>query len=442
MSSSIDPEGRASLTDTCERLARGTLTSAALVQASLDRIAQVDGDIRAWVHVADADALRERARQSDARRAAGAARSVLEGVPVSIKDSQHVVGMPTAFGSVAAAPVWPDQPSPLVAMLEAAGAIPLGKTALPEFSWKATTESPLTGVTRNPHYPRYSPGGSSGGAAASIAQGACLLATGTDAAGSVRIPAAFTGTAGFKPSDTLALSTTAVEGFRRIGHWGLHAGSVADLRLAWRALHDLAQAPDTVRWATIDPATRMGAGARRFLDRSVARLTGRIGPPSELARPDWATAGAAIHDLYLRGCHESFERIDPARRSLVDPGLQAFAARGAQVDDERLARAIARQGEVRAALDALLEDVDLLVLPTVAFEPPLGGDESPAEAQAADWLDWAHCTALTNLTGHPSLSLPGESDGVPFGLQLVGRRGADAGLLALGERIEESVSLR
>jgi aspartyl-tRNA(Asn)/glutamyl-tRNA(Gln) amidotransferase subunit A len=439
VSSSIDRTGRMGLAGTCDRLARGTLTSAALVGDGLRRIAQVDGDVRAWVHVGDRDALLERARASDARRAAGRALSALDGVPVSIKDSQHVVGMPTAFGSAAAPSVRPDQPSPLVALLEAAGAIPLGKTALPEFSWKATTESPLTGVTRNPRYPAFSPGGSSGGAAASIAQGACALATGTDAAGSVRIPAAFTGTAGFKPSAGVALATAAVEGFRRIGHWGLHAASATDLRVAWDALFGAADAPAAPRWATVDPGPRIGAGARRFLDRSIARLTARLGAPSADVLPDWSVVDGAIHDLYLRGCHETFERIGPDRRALVDPGLRAFAARGARVDAGRLAAAIAAQARVRASLDAALASVDVLVLPTVAFEPPLSGDESPAEAHAADWLDWAQCTALTNLGGHPSLSLPGELDGVPYGLQLVGRHGEDAVLLALGARLEETL---
>ena len=432
--------GQAPLACTCARLARGETTAAALVEVSLRRIAEVDGDSRAWVHVADAAALAARAAESDARREAGSPRSPLEGLPFSVKDSQHVSGMPTAFGSDAALPVQPDQSSPIVARLEAAGAIPIGKTALPEFSWKATTESPLTGVTRNPRYPRFSPGGSSGGAAVSIAQGACLLATGTDAAGSVRIPAAFTGTAGFKPSDTVALATAAVEGFKRIGHWGLHAASAADLRFAWSALYGSAAAPDRIRWATIGEATRLGVAARRQYAGAVTRMTDLLGRPSAVAVPDWAAAAAAIRVLYTRGCFETVERIDPARRNLIDPGLLAFAALGARADDIRIAEALAAQRALRDALDALLESADVLVLPTVAFEPPLAGEESPREAGASDWLDWAHCTYLTNLTGHPSVSLPGELDGVPFGLQLIGRRDEDAVLLALGERIEAELA--
>ena len=427
----------ASLADTCADLASGRRTSVELVSEALRRIAAVDGGHRAWVHVADADALAARAAASDARRAAGDARSPLEGLPFSVKDSQHVVGMPTAFGSAAADPTHPGQASPLVARLEAAGAIPLGKTALPEFSWKATTESPLTGITRNPRHPRFSPGGSSGGAAASIAQGACLLATGTDAAGSVRIPAAFTGTAGFKPSDSVALATAAVEGFRRIGHWGLHARTAADLRAAWAALFGRAEAPARPRWATIDTSvTPLGRTAGRFHDRAAASLAALLGPPTAAVRPDWAVARSAIHALYKRGCFETVERIDAARRGRIDPGLARFAAQGAAVDDARLGEAIAAQRMLRDALDAVFDDADLVALPTVAFEPPLAGEECPEEAGTADWLDWAHCTYLTNLTGHPSLSLAGELDGVPFGLQLIGRREGDVALLALGEALE------
>lgn len=425
-----------SMDDTRAQLASGQVSSAMLVDRGLQRIKETDDELRAWVHVADPSRLALQAAASDDRRRAGQARSALDGFPFSVKDSQHVGGLPTAFGSNAALPVIAEQSSPLIARLEAAGAIALGKTSLPEFSWKATTESPRTGITRNPRYPRFSPGGSSGGAAVSIAQGACLLATGTDAAGSVRIPAAFTGTAGFKPSDSIALATTAVEGFKRIGHWGLHANTVADVRVAWSALYGTGTPPHRLRWATIDDSTRLGVRARQFHYENEARMVELFGQASAIARPDWQAAASAIHDLYLRGCYETFERIDPLRRDLIDPGLVAFAKRGALVDSERLARAIDVQEAVRSKLDALFDSVDILILPTIAFDPPLIGDECPEEADAIDWLDWAHCTYLTNLSGHPSVSLPGELDGVPFGLQIIGPRGADAELLAIGAQIE------
>ena len=422
------------------RRAAGQLSVLALVEHGLERIRTLDGEHGAWVHVADRDALRQWAADSDARWRSGSPLSVLDGLPFSVKDSQHVVGMPTAFGSLAATPVFPTQSSPVVERLLAAGAIALGKTALPEFSWKATTESPRSGITRNPRYPHYSPGGSSGGAAVSIAQGACLLATGTDAAGSVRIPAAFTGTVGFKPSDSIALSTGAVEGFKRIGHWGLHTRTVTDLAVVWNVLYDSAAAPERLRWASIDASTRIGSRAKSFYDACVARMVKRFGPPAAVFRPDWTSARQAIHSLYLRGCFETIARIDSSSIDLVDPGLADFAARGARVDADRLAQATHVQGMLRSMLDQVLESADVLVLPTVAFDPPLVGQESPQEAGVADWLDWAHCTYLTNLTGHPSLSLPGEFEGVPFGLQVVGHRGQDARLLAACEQIDKRMT--
>lgn len=419
-------------------LGSGEGGSCALVQRGLHRIREVDGEHRAWVHVADPSKLYLLAASSDERWKSGNALSALDGVPFSVKDSQHVAGLPTAFGSLAAPALMAEKSSPIVEMLESAGAIALGKTSLPEFSWKATTESPRTGITRNPRYPKYSPGGSSGGAAVSLAQGACLLATGTDAAGSVRIPAAFTGTVGFKPSDSIALATTAVEGFKRIGHWGLHTLTASDLRRTWSALYGLSATPQQLRWACIDDSTRLGDRAKRFYRAKVDQMVGQFGPASAVVRPDWGAAANAIHDLYFRGCFETVDRIDPSRRELVDPGLAAFAKRGTSICEERLTRAIDIQRHLCAELDQVFELTDVLMLPTVAFDPPFVGDESPEEAGVDLWIDWAYCTYLTNLTGHPSLSLAGEFEGVPFGFQIIGPKGKDSELLAIGEQVESA----
>ena len=417
----------------------GELSALSLVESGLKCIQTIDVEHRAWVHVADEDTLFRLAAASDARWQAGTPLSVLDGLPFSVKDSQHVAGMPTAFGSLAITPTIPTASSPLVARLQAAGAIVMGKTSLPEFSWKATTESPRSGITRNPKYPQYSPGGSSGGAAVSIAQGACLLATGTDAAGSVRIPAAFTGTVGFKPSDSIALSTGAVEGFNRIGHWGLHTRTVSDLSKVWGALYDRVGVTGKVRWASIDASTRMGTQTKRFHSSCLEQMSKLFGPPSAIYRPDWSSADQAIHDLYLRGCSETFSRFISAAIDQVDPGFVDFANRGALVDAGRLANALDIRDKLRSMLDQILVSADILMLPTVAFEPPLIGEESPAEAGVEDWLDWAYCTYLTNLTGHPSVSLPGELEGVPFGMQIVGHRGRDSELLSVCNLIERYI---
>ena len=159
---------------------------------------------------------------------------------------------------------------------------------------------------------------------------------------------------GFKPSDSIALATAAVEGFRRIGHWGLHARTAADLRTAWGALFGRADGPARPRWATIDTSvTPLGRTARRFQERAAASLATLLGPSSAAVRPDWAVARSAIHALYKRGCFETVERIDAARRGRIDPGLARFAAQGATVDDTRLGDAIAAQLTLRTALDRL-----------------------------------------------------------------------------------------
>lgn len=428
------PRGE-SLQSVSAALQAGREDAASLHELSRLRARAAQNEYNAWAFIADGGVT------GSTGAAGGARRSALDGIPLSVKDTQHVAGMPTRFGSAAAPAVHAGESSPLVARLQALGMTVVGKTTTPEFAWKATTESPLTGVTRNPRYPHLSPGGSSGGAAVSIAEGSCLLATGTDAGGSVRIPAAFTATVGFKPSHGIAQAPTAVDGFRQLGHWGLHGATVADLRFAWAALHSRADLPATATWAWF-PAESMQLDetVERFYREARQSLQRLWGAGSPAPAPDWDQARVAQHALYKLGCHNAVNQIPAAARQRVDAGLRSYAQQGAEVDSTRQAAAEDIRIALRSFIDDLLDHVDVLVLPTVACTPPPLGRAFAPNGRYTEWLDWAHCTYLTNLTGHPSLSLPGELDGLPCGLQLLGRTGADAKVLAIGEALERGLS--
>ena len=188
-----------SIAELAAALAARRLTSKALVERSLARIRKRDGRLNCFVALDEAGAL-EAAEQSDARLARGEARSPLEGVPISIKDSLHVAGLPSTWGSRALADFRPARDELPVARLRAAGAIILGKTNVPEFTLEGYTRNDLFGVTRNPWNPELTPGGSTGGGAASVAAGFVPAALGADGGGSVRRPACHTGLVGFKPS--------------------------------------------------------------------------------------------------------------------------------------------------------------------------------------------------------------------------------------------------
>src|SRR5579863_10249238 len=187
------------IADLAGLLRRRELTATRLLGDYLERIRRIDPKLNSFVFVDEAGA-RKAAQESDARLAAGSPRSTLEGVPLSIKDSILVAGMPATWGSRSLADFIPVRDELPVARLRGAGAIVVGKTNVPEFTLEGYTKNDLFGVTRNPWNPELTPGGSSGGAAASVAAGFVPAAIGTDGGGSIRRPACHTGLVGYKPS--------------------------------------------------------------------------------------------------------------------------------------------------------------------------------------------------------------------------------------------------
>jgi Asp-tRNA(Asn)/Glu-tRNA(Gln) amidotransferase A subunit family amidase len=429
-----------------------------LVELSLERIAEHD-DLGAVVAV-DADRALAQARAVDGAvdTGRGAGSGPLAGLPVLVKDNTDVAGLRTTHGSalLAGGPV-AEADAPVVARLRAAGAIVVGKTNLPEFAIEGFTDNPLFGPTRNPWRPELSPGGSSGGSAAALAAGLAPIATGTDGGGSVRIPAAWCGLLGYKP-------TNGVIGRRGAPDWidfdtdGLMVGAVDDARLLLDVLAGpvagdpralpvplpAAEAPTRLiaaeRTADLGPlpadvATAFQTAVAALAD--VLRLSPEWWSPTDFfpdgsPDDDWFTLAAPEHLAAL-----GRERIADAAGRL-HPSTREFFDLGARIGIDDYLTARRRRFAHIARIDTILGSRTLLATPTVAVAgiPATG---RPDAGQASLLPPETYSTAMQNLTGLPAVSLPaGETpDGVPFGLQLTAPRWADRALLdvaALWER--------
>ncbi|HXO01919.1 MAG TPA: amidase family protein, partial [Stellaceae bacterium] len=247
-----------SATELLARYRAKTLSPVAVVEATLRRLESHEGALNAFV-LYDPESALAAARASEARWQKGDPKGLLDGVPLAIKDTQLTRGWPRRVGSRTIDPnqAWTED-APATARLRAENAIFFGKTTTPEFGWKPTTDSPLSGVTRNPWNLERTPGGSSGGSAAALAAGICPLAVGTDAGGSIRIPASFSGIFGLKPTfGRVALYPPSA--FGDVSHVGPMSRTVADAAL----MLDAMKGPDARDWYSL-PAD--GIAYRKELD--------------------------------------------------------------------------------------------------------------------------------------------------------------------------------
>lgn len=434
--------------------ARRVLGPEAVLQSLLEAIAADTRGINAFCHL-DAQAALEQARASAQRWQQGRALGPLDGVPVSIKDLLPVAGWPTRRGSRSTAGDPPAaQDAPLVARLRAAGAVLFGKTSTTEFGWCVDSHNPHSGTTRNPRDPARSAGGSSSGAAAQIAAGWGPLAIGSDAGGSVRLPASWCGVVGFKPSYG-AIPAAPQSAFAEFAHFGPLTRSVADCAAAMAVLaqpdaRDPASlyprgaspraAPATglrIGWveASVDWQPEIAAAYRRLLDRLADAGHVLVAQPREdLAGVD------AMWTVWASRVHESFVDWSDAQRDQLDPALHALWEQGAALAPAALARARARLRTLAGRVALQFTDVDLQLTPATPTTAPLL-DAQPA-AQPRNWFADNSLAYLFNLTQQPALSLPlgQDAQGLPFNVQLAGRRYADALVLDFGLRVEAAVA--
>jgi len=430
-----------------------------VTEAALARLETVDPVLNAFCLVA-ADAARAAAREAEIAVVKGEPLGALHGVPVSIKDVLATRGLTTTGGSRLFAAHVPEQDAIPVARLRAAGAVILGKTNTSEFGHKAVTENPLFGVTRNPWNPALTPGGSSGGAAAAVATGVGPLALGSDGGGSVRIPASFCGLYGFKPSWGRVPHAGGFPGWAHVSHVGPLARTVRDAALALdvlaggddrdrrslprepgayleacdadvRGLH-AAWTPD-LGYAALDPRVRA-------LCEDAAAEFEALGCHVEVVSPGWENPEDCFGTLIAAQFHAAWSERLPEAEPLLDPTLVKLIRRGAAITAPEYIRAVERIDAYWSEVRAFLERFDLLLMPTVAVLPFAAGAPPPREVAGArvSVLGWMPFTYPFNLTGQPAASVPaGATDeGLPVGLQIVGRRHADGTVLAASAAFE------
>jgi aspartyl-tRNA(Asn)/glutamyl-tRNA(Gln) amidotransferase subunit A len=425
--------------------------------AVLERIAALDPQVNAFCLV-DADGALDAARASEKRWQRGEPRGRIDGVPVSVKDLFLTAGHPTLRGSHSIDPAgpWPVD-APAVARVRAHGGVIVGKTTTPELGWKGVTDSPLTGATGNPWDPSRTSGGSSGGSAAAVALGMAPLSLGTDGGGSVRIPAAFTATTTIKPTYGRAPLYPASP-FGTLAHAGPMARTATDAAL----LLDVLAGPDARDpWALAPTAPTADQLGRPLSDLRIAvspalghatvepgvaaafaaavDVFAALGARVEAAEPGFANPLDAFETLWFAGAAKSIEPLGAEARARLDPGLLAVAERGARTSALDYLGAMAIRNELGGLMGAFHARYDLLLTPTLPITAFGMGMEVPAGWPRERWTTWTPFTYPFNMTQQPAASVPcGFVGGLPVGLQIVGPRHADAGVLAAAHAFQQA----
>jgi amidase len=438
--------------DHARMLADGAITSPVLVELYLERIARVNRELIAYSAVFDKSARRE-AEAAQRRLDAGEAGPLL-GVPVAVKDNVDVAGAYTTFGSSAhgAAKACDAE---VVRRLRAAGAVVIGKTACPELCMWPFTESITFGATRNPWNETRTPGGSSGGAAVAAAAALTSLALGSDAGGSIRIPATWCGVFGLKPQRGRIPLSPCDDGWYGLNVYGVLTRTVEDAALFMDVVTTpdvadakfvglLAQKPRRLRVALstkIPPLviSRLGQAQRDAVDQAGGLLR-KLGHTVVRRDPDYplATIAGNFIPRYLRGIHDDVKALPHPDR--LEPRTRAMARLGAHLSDPRMVAVRAHEQTVTARLQRIFDEVDVVVTPGTASGPPPVGKYRRRGASATLALVSRHVPfqQACNVTGQPAVVVPWgfDDDGLPLSIQLIGRPFDEATLLALSAQIE------
>ena len=440
----------------------GELAPTVVAETVLGRIERLNGDLSAFVTVTgdearQAAAAAERALRGDG--AAGPARALC-GVPISIKDMIVTRGVRTTIGSLLLADWVPEFDTPTSERLRAAGAPLLGKTTTSEFGWKGDSGNRVNGPARNPWRLDRTAGGSSGGAAAAVAAGLGPAAIGSDGAGSVRIPAAFCGVFGIKPSYGV-IPAFPISPIESLSHLGVLATTVADAAdvldvVAGPDPRDRFSLPDTgadyaaalagplgelrVAWspdlgyAAVEPEVRELTAAAAAVFESLGCRVSEVVPgwddPYPFLDAIWAAgnAGRHLHDL---------EQV----RDLIDPGRLEIVERGMRITGPELALAHAAKATFAETVRRFMDGYDLLLTPTLPLTAFEAGADQPGQVagRPTEYLSWTPFTYPFNITGLPAASVPcGLSGGLPVGLQIVGGWRQDSLVLRAAAAFEEA----
>ncbi len=423
--------------DARDRMARGEFTAADLCEACLARIAEREADVGAFAFL-DAELALSQAKACDDLRAGGTV-GALHGLPVGLKDIIDTKDMPTENGTPLDAGRRPNEDAVIVSRLKAAGAVIIGKTVTTELGARHPRG------TRNPHHREHTPGGSSSGSAAAVAAGMVPLAIGTQTNGSVIRPASFCGIVGFKPSFGLIPRAGVLPQSPPLDTVGVFARSVGDaalivdvlagydpldpdtrhlppLRRLETALADPQEMPafafvKTPAWDRAEPYTR---------DRS-AELVEALGEACEdvTLSEIFNEGDVALKTITNVGVARTYERYYDRGREQLSDYMRTTVAEGLAIPAVDYLDALDRQAELRAAVDHLFDRYDAIVTPAAPGEAPRGLESTGDSAFNNLW----------SLCGVPALTLPllKGPNGLPLGVQLVGRRGEDAQLLRVGQ---------
>lgn len=435
-------------------LAAGVISAPALLERYLDRIARVDREVRSY-RVVTADTARRQAAAAQERLDAGE-RLPLLGVPIAVKDDIDIAGEFTCYGSSAY-----DQAATsdaeVVRRLREAGAVILGKTAVPEMMLWPFTETVAFGATHNPWDLAYTPGGSSGGSAAAVAAGLASMAVGSDGAGSIRIPSSWCGLFGLKPQRDRVPMAPHDDAWCGLSVNGPLSRTVEDAALFLDVTHTgkaprggfvkaAARKPGRLRIAlsTKIPPTmiaRVGRAQQRALD-GVETLLRDLGHEVLWRDPDypaWAMYGNVLPRMW-RGLHDDVQKLPHPER--LEPRTRSLARLGGLISDQQIARVRAAESTLAARVQSIFDDIDVLITPGTATGPSRIGRYQHRGGVSTLQLVASRVpfAAIFNATGQPAASVPWFLDGevLPVSVQLVGRPSDEATLLSLATQIESA----
>ncbi len=452
-----------SATALLESYATKKLSPVEATQAALKQIDKHNDRFNSYCLI-DAGGALAAARASETRWMQGAPVGVLDGIPASVKDLILTKGWPTRRGSktVDPAQAW-DVDGPSAARLREANAVLLGKTTSPEFGWTMWGSSPLTGVTRNPWNPARTSGGSSAGAAVAAALGQGALHIGTDGGGSVRMPAAYCGIVGLKPTFG-RVPFWPPSPFAIVGHVGPMTRTVEDCAL----MLDVMSRPDLrdgYALPAVPPTFRSGVkgGVKGLkialsLDLGFAKVDPQIRTSVEKAAHILADQGAIISEvdpgfpdpfeaffiLWSAGAAKLLSGIDAVKHSEMDPGFVELARRGATYSAiDYLSAEAVRVGLV-TEMNLFHENYDLLLTPAMPTGALLLEDATRDLTWYVEWMRQTQFSYPFNLTRQPAITVPCglTSDGLPIGLQIVGKLGDDAGVLRAAHAFESAAPFK
>ena len=441
-------------------LAAGSISAPALTDLYLDRIARLDRELRSY-RIVMAESARREAAAAQERLDAGE-RLPLLGVPVAIKDDSDVAGEFTCYGS-SAYDLEATADSEVVRRLRDAGAVILGKTAVPEMMLWPFTETVSFGATHNPWDLAYTPGGSSGGSGAAVAAGLAPVALGSDGAGSIRIPASWCGLFGLKPQrGRVPLGSgdgMAESGWNGLSVNGPLARTVEDAALFLDATHDPAHAGKAPRGGFVKAAAkkpgrlrvalstkappgmlaRVGRSQQRALD-GVETLLRDLGHEVLWRDPDypaWAMYGHVLPRMW-NGVYEEVRKLAYPER--LEPRTKTIARLGSMIPEHRMEQIRAAESTLTARVTSIFDDFDVLITPGAATGPSRIGQYQHRGGVTTLQLVATRVPyfAVFNATGQPAASVPWFVDGesLPVSVQLVGRPSDEATLLSLSTQIE------